>query len=113
MPSRPPSVNTERPSARGLSRAAARRPEVCITGSPDEQTRARPTVSALSVAGLIKHAATTEKSWIQTMTGNVEYANEQAYVDSFTLTEQETLESVIADLDQGGCRDGGGGGSTG
>ncbi len=69
-------------------------------GLTEEQARARPTVSALNLAGLIKHAATTEKSWIQTMTGNVGYANEQAYLDSFSLTDEETLESVIADLDQ-------------
>ena len=34
------------------------------------------------------------------MTGNVDYANQRAYLDSFTLTEDETLESVIDDLDQ-------------
>ena len=34
------------------------------------------------------------------MIGNVGYANEQAYLDSFTLADEETLESVIAYLDQ-------------
>ena len=31
------------------------------------------------MGGLIKHAAVTEKGWIQTLIGNVGYANEQAY----------------------------------
>jgi uncharacterized damage-inducible protein DinB len=100
MPGNPPLVSTE-PEALvaylvqqrdGLKNAAY--------GLTEEQARARPTVSALSVAGLIKHAATTEKGWIQTMIGNVGYANERAYLDSFVLTDEETLESVIADLDR-------------
>jgi uncharacterized damage-inducible protein DinB len=100
MPGSPPSVSTEREALvaylvqqrDGLKNAAY--------GLTEQQARARPTVSALSVAGLIKHAATTEKGWIQTMIGNVGYANERAYLDSFALTEEETLESVIADLDR-------------
>lgn len=100
MPGNPPSVNTEREALvaylvqqrDGLKNSAY--------GLTEEQARAKPTVSALSVAGLIKHAAVTEKGWIQTMTGNAGYANERAYFDSFTLTDDETLESVIADLDQ-------------
>jgi hypothetical protein len=100
VPGNPPSVNTERDALvaylvqqrDGLKNSAF--------GLTEEQARAKPTVSALSVAGLIKHAAVTEKGWIQTMTGNVGYANERAYFDSFTLTDDETLESVIADLDQ-------------
>ena len=100
MPGNPPSVNTEREALvayliqqrDGLKNAAY--------GLTEEQARARPTVSALSVAGLIKHAATTEKAWVQTMIGNVGYANERAYADSFALTDEETLQSVIAELDR-------------
>lgn len=100
MPGTPPSVRTEREALvaylvqqrEGLKNAAY--------GLTDDQARARPTVSALSVGGLIKHASITEKGWIETMRGNVGYANERAYGDSFTLTPDETLASVIADLDQ-------------
>ena len=100
MPGTPPSVSTEREALaaylvqqrEGLKNAAY--------GLTEDQARARPTVSALSVSGLIKHAAIMEKGWIQTMRGDVGNANEQAYLDSFTLTGDETLASVIADFDQ-------------
>jgi len=100
VPGNPPSLNTERDQLLaylvqqrdGLKNAAH--------GLTEEQARAKPTVSALSVAGLIKHAAHTEKGWIETMRGNPSYANERAYADSFTLADQETLQSVIADLDR-------------
>jgi uncharacterized damage-inducible protein DinB len=100
VPGTPPSVRTEREALvaylvqqrEGLKNAAY--------GLTDDQARARPTASALSVGGLIKHASITEKGWIETMRGNVGYANERAYGDSFTLTPDETLASVIADLDQ-------------
>ena len=100
MPGTPPSVSTEREALvaylvqqrEGLKNAAY--------GLTEEQARVRPTVSALSVGGLIKHASITEKGWIETMRGNVDYANERAYTDSFTLTPDETLASVIADLDR-------------
>jgi uncharacterized damage-inducible protein DinB len=100
MPGNPPSVNTEREALVAYLVQQRDGLKYAAHGLTEEQARARPTVSALSVAGLIKHAATTEKSWIQTMTGNVDYANERAYLDSFTLTEEETLESVIAGLDR-------------
>jgi uncharacterized damage-inducible protein DinB len=100
MAGNPPSVNTEREALvaylaqqrDGLKNAAY--------GLTEEQARARPTASALSVGGLIKHAAVTEKGWIETLRGNAGYANDRAYADSFTLTDDETIESVIADFDQ-------------
>jgi uncharacterized damage-inducible protein DinB len=100
MPGNPPSLSTEQAQLlaylvqqrEGLKNAAY--------GLTEEQARTKPTVSALSIAGLIKHAAHIEKGWIETMRGSTGYANETAYFDSFTLTEEETLQSVIADLDR-------------
>jgi hypothetical protein len=100
VPGSAPSVSTEREALvaylvqqrEGLKNAGF--------GLTEEQARARPTASALSVGGLIKHAATMEKGWIGTMRGDVGSANEQAYFDSFTLTPDETLASVIADFGQ-------------
>src|SRR5215208_6819217 len=100
MPGNPPSVNTEREALVAYLVQQRDGLKYAAHGLTEEQARARPTLSALSVAGLIKHAATTEKSGIQTMTGIVDYANQRAYLDSFTLTEEETLESVIDDLNQ-------------
>jgi uncharacterized damage-inducible protein DinB len=100
VPGTPPSVSTEREALvaylvqqrEGLKNAGF--------GLTEEQARARPTASALSVGGLIKHASIMEKGWIETMRGNVGYANEQAYTDTFTLSPDETLASVIADFDR-------------
>jgi uncharacterized damage-inducible protein DinB len=100
MPGNPPSVNTEREALVAYLVQQRDGLKYAAYGLTEEQARAKPTVSALSVAGLIKHAGVTEKSWIQTMTGNVGYASERAYFDSFTLTDEETLNSVLADLDQ-------------
>ena len=100
MPGNPPSVNTEREALVAYLVQQRDGLKYAAYGLTEEQARAKPTVSALSVGGLIKHAAVTEKGWIQTMIGNVGYANEQAYLDSFTLSDGETLESVIAAFDQ-------------
>ena len=100
MPGNPPSVETEREALivylvqqrEGLKYAAY--------GLSDEQIRLKPSASALSVGGLIKHAALTERGWIQIMLGRPEESEEDAYQDSFALVEHETLDSLIADFDQ-------------
>ena len=71
MPGNPPSVNTEREALVAYLVQQRDGLKYAAYGLTEEQARARPTVSELSVAGLIKHAATTEKSWIQTMTGRL------------------------------------------
>ena len=100
MPGNPPSVNTEREALlaylvqqrEGLKNAAY--------GLTEEQARSKPIVSPLTVGGLVKHVAHTEESCIQIMLGNPADGDERAYSESFTLTDSETLQSVIADLDR-------------
>jgi uncharacterized damage-inducible protein DinB len=100
MPGNPPSVDTEREALivylvqqrDGLKNAAY--------GLSDEQIRLKPSASALSVGGLIKHAAQTERGWIQVMLGRPEQSEAETYLDSFALAEHETLDSIIADFDQ-------------
>lgn len=79
-------------------------------GLSDEQARARSTVSALTIGGIIKHVAATEDSWRTFMeTGvqgggpdePVDWTNPppeviQAYQDGFRLLEGETLAGVLA-----------------
>ncbi|WP_375429938.1 DinB family protein [uncultured Friedmanniella sp.] len=66
-------------------------------GLTPEQLRLTPTVSALSVGGLIKHASRTEKSWADVIAGHSEQS-EDAYVDSFALGPEDTLESLTAEV---------------
>jgi len=41
--------------------------KIAACGLTDEQARLTPTVSALSIGGLLKHVASTEQGWIDTM----------------------------------------------
>lgn len=76
-------------------------------GLTDEQARSRPTVSALSIGGIIKHVAETERNWAQFMTDgagkerveDVDFSDPEviaAYQAGFQLSEDETLAEVIA-----------------
>ena len=68
-------------------------------GLTDEQARTAAVPSTpLSVGGLIKHVANTERGWIDTMlertTAPVEEAQEE-YANDFVLGPDETLASVL------------------
>ena len=65
-------------------------------GLTDEQARATPSVSALSVVGLIKHVAATEQYWIDTVLQRPSSPNEERdYEADFRLEPSETLASVL------------------
>lgn len=74
-------------------------------GLTDEQARATPTASALSIGGLIKHVAFVESGWIDTMlgrtgaTGSDEYESaddeRDAYADNFVLGPDETVAGAL------------------
>ncbi|MEU4194515.1 DinB family protein [Kribbella sp. NPDC026611] len=73
-------------------------------GLTEEQARERSTVSALSVGGLIKHVAATEKHWAEFAQGKdtgtpTEYTPEviAAWENAFRLTDDETLEGALAE----------------
>lgn len=80
---------------------------VTVQGLTDEQARLTPTVSALSLGGLVKHVAATVDSWLDfvehgapegdgTDWENADPAVLEAYADGFRLTEAETLEGALA-----------------
>jgi len=76
-----------------------------VHGITDEQARRRLTVSELTLGGLIKHVAQTEKGWAdfivdgpQTMAMTEDSYAEHA--DGFVLREDETLEGVLADYEK-------------
>jgi uncharacterized damage-inducible protein DinB len=72
-------------------------------GLSDEQARAVPSRSALSVGGLIKHVAYTEQGWTDTVLQRTRHessdAGEAAYEDNFRLGPDESLASVLAFYD--------------
>lgn len=98
MPGQVPPVPDERTGL--LAYLAQQRDAVRIAayGLTDEQARATPTASALSVGGLVKHVATTERSWmddvLQRDRGSTA-ESESSYHDNFRLGPGETLASVL------------------
>jgi hypothetical protein len=74
-------------------------------GLTDEQARLAPSVSSLTVGGLIKHVALTERNWIGMVLQrpqNGESFEEQmaSYQQGFMLGPDETLQSVLALMDE-------------
>jgi len=67
---------------------------VTAHGLTDEQARATPSASALSVGGLIKYAALTERNWIARV-GQQPAGGSDGYEAGFTLGPDETRQSVV------------------
>lgn len=71
-------------------------------GLSEEQIRLRPTRSTLSVGGLIKHAAVTERNWTRIMVQAPAPGGEDEYRDSFAVSDDETLAGLLTTLDEVG-----------
>jgi uncharacterized damage-inducible protein DinB len=68
-------------------------------GLTDDQARQSPSVSPLSVGGLIKHVGATEDSWIDTVLGQFKGSSDD-YLATFRMEADETLESVLTRYDE-------------
>ncbi len=71
-------------------------------GLTDDQARATPSASELSVGGLIKHVANVERSWMDTVLvrERPSEGGEADYDRGFHPGPDETLESIVADYQQ-------------
>jgi uncharacterized damage-inducible protein DinB len=69
-------------------------------GLTPEQLRATPTASSLSVGGLIKHAASTEESWLATVRREPQEVDYAKYEANFKLADDETIDDVFARYDR-------------
>ncbi|TCC10302.1 DinB family protein [Kribbella soli] len=77
-------------------------------GLTDEQASARPTVSELTIGGLIKHVSSVERHWIERAQGKgstepiTEFTPEMvaARQDEFRLVDGETLADVLAEYEK-------------
>ena len=68
-------------------------------GLRDEQARLAPTAGTLSIGGLLKHVATTESFWLDVVLEQNEPFSWDAadrYGDDFTMTEDESLDAILA-----------------
>jgi Protein of unknown function (DUF664) len=72
-------------------------------GLTDDQARATPTVSPLSIGGLIKHATGAERSWMNDVAqGPREPFDATGYDDGFAMRSDETLQELLADSERCG-----------
>jgi uncharacterized damage-inducible protein DinB len=69
-------------------------------GLTDEQLRAAPSASSLSVGGLVKHCASTEENWLATIRHEPQRADFDAYVRNFELAEGESIDEVFDRYDR-------------
>jgi len=64
-------------------------------GLTNEQARATPSASSLSVGGLVKHVAATERSWIERVRDVPQSYGVEDYPVQFRLGADETLQDVL------------------
>ncbi len=81
---------------------------VTVQGMSDEQARLTPTVSALSLGGLVKHVTATVAGWLDFVEhgpqqqGQIDWSNPdpavyEAFANGFRLLPDETLEAALAE----------------
>ena len=68
-------------------------------GLTDDQARSAPSVSPLSVGGLIQHVALGERGWMQIVLGR-RGGTDDEYQSNFRLGPDDTLADVLALYDQ-------------
>ena len=103
MPGNVPAVEGER--ANLLAYLEQQRNSIRLTafGLTDDQARATPTSSALSVGGLIKHVTATERSWMNDVMQRATDGDAEAqYGDSFSMRPDETLQQILSDSERCG-----------
>ncbi len=78
---------------------------IAAYGLTDEQARAVPTRSALSVGGLIKHVTAVERRWVDITLERPPVAQEDLaqgradYTEGFRMRPHETLDGLLADYE--------------
>jgi len=109
MPAMPPPIADERAGLCEYLRAQQYAFHAIAFGLTDEQARLTPTVSALSIGGLIKHLTNCQRGWSARVAAAPERTEadqrpiEQAeadYRDEFVMREDETLADVLRAFDE-------------
>ena len=81
--------------------------KAAVYGLTDDQARAVPSASALSVGGLVKHVSSTESEWIDRVlrVPPKPFGESMAtYQENYRLGPDETMESVLAAYDEVAAR---------
>jgi uncharacterized damage-inducible protein DinB len=101
MPGMPGPVRDETEGLLSFLAHQRRAMKLAAYGLTDEQARAAPSASALSVGGLIKHVALTERDWVQrTVLQRLPPGDVDEYAASFVMGDDETLADLFTLLDE-------------
>jgi uncharacterized protein DUF664 len=107
MPGMPPPVSGERQSLIEFLRFNQNAFFAVAYGLTDEQARSTPSVSALSIGGLIKHAANVQKGWVERAVAAPDFPPRDerpmeeimaAYADQYVMHDDETLAELLDNL---------------
>ncbi|TQK30611.1 DinB family protein [Arthrobacter sp. SLBN-53] len=109
MPAMPPPVADERAALKEYVAAQQYAFRAIAFGLTDEQARSAPSVSALSIGGLIKHVTSCQRSWMLRVAAAPQppaaddrpMAELQAeYADEFVMRADETLAGILSAFDE-------------
>ena len=109
MPAMPPPIADERAGLKEYVAAQQYAFRAIAFGLTDEQARSAPSVSSLSIGGLIKHVTSCQRGWMARVAAAPEVTEsdrrpmeDQAadYADEFVMREDETLAEILADFDK-------------
>ena len=108
MPAMPPPVADERQAIRDFLFQQQYAFKALAFGLTDDQARATPSVSALSVGALIKHVTNCQHGWMQRVAsapeapqadGRSVEERQAEYRDEFVMKPDETLAALLERLD--------------
>jgi hypothetical protein len=77
-----------------------------LQGLSEEDARRAPTASSLSLLSLVKHSAIWERRWFQVIVAGRRFPGEWPEApppgedETFRLTDEDTIESVVADYQE-------------
>lgn len=109
MPALPPPIADERTGLKEYVAAQQYAFKAIAHGLTDEQARSAPSVSSLSIGGLIKHVTSCQRGWMERVAAAPELTasdtrpmDEQAadYGDEFVMRADETLADILAAFDE-------------
>ena len=108
MSAMPPPIADERAGLKEYVAAQQYAFHAIAFGLTDEQARSAPSVSSLSIGGLIKHVTNCQQGWMERVAaapdlteGDKRPMEEQAtdYGDEFVMREDETLAQILEKFD--------------
>jgi uncharacterized damage-inducible protein DinB len=104
MPGQAPIVGDERDALRVFVEYHQSSYPALAFGLTDDQARAKPTVSALSIGGLIKHATGVQRGWMERVQAAPAFPPQDtrsfdeivaAYHDEYVMGEHETVAELL------------------